>query len=342
MTLDPHPASGHLLPKGRRQSFQALPSPFRERADVSRVRGSFLIFAICVLPLRVWASGEADAFALPGVGARPGGMGGAFIGLSDDIESVYYNPAGLGNLIQSGVTAMYQAPELETSRNFLGFNKRWVHPRFPGSIGFGWLRLRSADIELTNTDEQVTGTDTLTNDLFLLSFGVHPFQHWSFGASAKYFRFAFNGFKETGYGADLGVHAQYNPVRLGLVLTDIGGTTLKGSSIDPSGGDVTDRVPARLKTGLGLVFNQPFNWPINVNGDLDALFKLQDAQDIRMVTGAEIWTFQDRAAIRTGYEESNGPTLGFSARLGQFQIDYSFLLSLHLKDEHRIGTTFRF
>jgi hypothetical protein len=53
-------------------------------------------------------SGEPDAFALPGIGARPMGMGGAFIGLSDDVEAVYYNPAGLGNLIQSGVTAMYQ------------------------------------------------------------------------------------------------------------------------------------------------------------------------------------------------------------------------------------------
>src|SRR3954470_5308690 len=92
------------------------------------------------------ASGEPDAFALPGVGARPGGMGGAFVGLSDDIESVYYNPAGLGNLVQSGVTAMYQTPSLETSRGFLGFNKRWVHPRLPGSFGFGWLRLNSSDI----------------------------------------------------------------------------------------------------------------------------------------------------------------------------------------------------
>ncbi len=298
--------------------------------------------AFACSPKNCVASGEADAFALPGVGARPGGMGGAFIGLSDDIESIYYNPAGLGNLVQSGVTAMYQAPELETSRSFLGINKRWVHPRFPGSVGFGWLRLRSSNIELTNTDEQVIGSDALTNDLFLLSVGLHPLQHWSFGASAKYFRFAFNGFKEAGFGADLGVHAQYNPIRLGLVLTDVGGTILKGSSIDPSGGDVTDRVPARLKTGVGLVFPQPFNWPITVNGDNDTFFKLQAAQDIKYVAGSEVWAFQDHAAIRAGFEESNGPTFGFSARLGQLQIDYSFLLSLNLKDEHRIGTTFRF
>ncbi len=312
--------------------------PKRRNAETS-IAAAMLIF---MLLSHAAASGEPDAFALPGVGARPGGMGGAFIGLSDDIESIYYNPAGLGNLIQSGVTAMYQAPELDTSRHFLGFNQRWVHPRFPGSVGFGWLRLRSAEIELTNTDEQVVGSDTLTNDLFLLSVGVHPLPHWSFGASAKYFRFAFNGFKEAGIGADLGIHAQYHPVRLGLVLTDLGGTILKGSSIDPAAGDVSDRIPARLKTGLGLVCSQPFNWPISLAWDVDTFFKIQAAQDIKTVTGAEVWTYQDRAAFRAGYEESNGPTLGFSARFGPVQIDYSFLLSLHLKDEHRIGTTFRF
>jgi len=306
------------------------------------MRAGFLAFSLFLLPYSAWASGEPDAFALPGVGARSGGMGGAFIGLSDDIEAVYYNPAGLGNLIQSGVTAMYQAPELDTSRNFLAFNKRWVHPVLPGSIGFGWLRLKSSDIELTNTDEQVLGTDTLTNDLFLLSMGVHPFQHWSFGASAKYFRFAFNGFKEAGVGFDAGVHAQYNPLRVGLVLTDVGGTILKGNSIDPAGGDVTDRVPMRFKSGLGLLFNQPFNWPLTLAFDVDTLLKLQGAQDIKTVAGAEVWTFQDHAALRAGFEESNGPTLGFGARFGPLQLDYSFLLSLHLKDEHRVGTTFRF
>jgi hypothetical protein len=34
--------------------------------------------------------------------------------------------------------------------------------------------------------------------------------------------------------------------------------------------------------------------------------------------------------------------MGFGLRLGPFQLDYSFLLSLRLKDEHRIATTFRY
>ena len=51
----------------------------------------------------------------------------------------------------------------------------------------GWLRLRSSDIELTNTQEQITGTDTLTNDLFLWGAGVHPWSNVSLGLSMKYF-----------------------------------------------------------------------------------------------------------------------------------------------------------
>ncbi len=269
-------------------------------------------------------------------------MGGAFIGLSDDIESLYYNPAGLGNLIQSGVTAMVQPASLGTTRGFVGGTKRWVHPRFPGSIGAGWLRMSSSDIELTSANEDILGSETLTNDLFLLSVGVRPFQHWSFGASAKYFRFAFNGFKEAGFGMDVGAHAQYNPFRVGFVLTDLGGTKLTGDSVSPTGGTVGDVVPPRFKSGLGLVFAQPFNWPISVAWDVDTTFKLRGAQDTSTSTGFEVWTFQDKFATRAGYREAAGPTLGFGLRFGPIQIDYSFLLSLHLKDEHRIGTTFRF
>ena len=33
-----------------------------------------------------------------GVGSRPLGMGGAFVGIADDVTAGYYNPAGLANL----------------------------------------------------------------------------------------------------------------------------------------------------------------------------------------------------------------------------------------------------
>ncbi len=304
--------------------------------------GIFLSSEFCFLSCNANASGDADGFALTGIGARAGGMGNAFIGLSDEIETVYYNPAGLGNLMQSGVTAMYQAPAISTSREFVGFDKRFATPRLSGSLGFGWLRLQSTHIELTSTDEQILGSADLTNDLFLGGIGVHPFEHVSLGASMKYFRFAFDGFSESGFGWDMGAHVQYNPLRVGVALTDVGGTVLKGSSITPGGGDVEDKVPMRLRPGAALSLGEPFDWPVHVNLDVDGLFRLQGAQDARLFAGGEVWGFRERFAFRTGLEQGNGPTIGFGARWGFFQLDYSFLLSQNLQDEHRIGTTFRF
>jgi hypothetical protein len=269
-------------------------------------------------------------------------MGNAFIGLLDEIETIYYNPAGLGNLVQSGFTAMYQAPAISTSREFIAFDKRFTTPHVSGSVGFGWLRLQSTNIELTSTDEQILGTADLANDLYLWGVGVHPFEHVSLGASMKYFRFAFDGFGESGLGWDMGAHVQYNPFRFGVALTDVGGTVIKGSSVAPGGSDATDRIPMRFKPGAALSLPQPFDWPIHVNLDVDGLFRLQGAQDARLFAGGEVWLFRDQFAFRTGLEQGNGPTLGFGAKWGFFQIDYSFLLSLNLQDEHRIGTTFRF
>src|SRR5689334_16301137 len=116
----------------------------------------WLIFAIVSLPpCPLQASGEPDAFVLNGIGARPGGMGGAFVGLADDIETIYYNPAALAGLSNSGATAMFQVPSLETSRSFVGAAQLWHAGYLAGGTGFGWVRLRSDDIEITSSDEKI-------------------------------------------------------------------------------------------------------------------------------------------------------------------------------------------
>ena len=42
-----------------------------------------------------------------GVGARPLGMGHAFVAVADDVNAVYYNPAGLINITSPQLTFMY-------------------------------------------------------------------------------------------------------------------------------------------------------------------------------------------------------------------------------------------
>jgi hypothetical protein len=310
------------------------------------IKSSYIVILISLICIRfcrsAFASGEPDAFAINGVGARQGGMGGAFIGLSDDIESVYYNPAGLGNLKTAGFTSMYQTPSLETSRGFLAFNKNWDDPVLPGSVAVGWLRMQSKDIELTNTDEQVLGNDTLANDLVLIGAGVHPFEHIALGATVKYFRFAFDGFKESGFGIDLGAHGDYGVFRFGAALTDLDGTTLHGNSITAGSPDASDKVPMRLRPGVAVVLPHPFGFPLDLDADADEIIKLEGPQETRLFLGLELWGFEKHVALRGGYQEQSGPTVGAGIMLSGWQLDYSYLISLHLMDESRLGLSYHF
>ena len=54
------------------------------------------------------------------VGARPLAMGGAFVGLADDANATYWNPAGLARFDSPKVTAMYTATNRDEI-NYLGY-----------------------------------------------------------------------------------------------------------------------------------------------------------------------------------------------------------------------------
>lgn len=61
-------------------------------------------------------------------GCRQQGMGGAFTGLADDGEAVYYNPAGLVNLRDIEMITMYsrQAAHMETAVSDMGINVSYL------------------------------------------------------------------------------------------------------------------------------------------------------------------------------------------------------------------------
>jgi hypothetical protein len=78
------------------------------------VRGYLIVVAVLLFPAQ-----RADAGYGPGsttanflkipVGPRPAALGGAFVGLADDVNSIYYNPGGLGMLQRQEVTFMHHA-----------------------------------------------------------------------------------------------------------------------------------------------------------------------------------------------------------------------------------------
>ena len=72
----------------------------------SAKNGRFIIIYFSLLSSTLFAQIPA-AFVDIGFGARPMGMGGAFTALSNDVHSIFWNPAGLTSIEQSQFTIMH-------------------------------------------------------------------------------------------------------------------------------------------------------------------------------------------------------------------------------------------
>lgn len=81
-----------------------------------------IIMAACLCPVVAWGC----------VGARPLAMGGAYIGLADDISATYWNPAGLVQLDKPQATVMY------TGSNRDSINYQDYYAMGTGNRRLGW------------------------------------------------------------------------------------------------------------------------------------------------------------------------------------------------------------
>jgi len=155
------------------------------------------------------------------VGARPLSMGETFVSVADDINAIYWNPAGLPTLDQLGVNSMHA----NLFHSGVGLN--YLSLAIPGphntGIGVDWMNIGYEDDELE-----------FRKNKFNFSFGYKPLQRLSLGFNVKYIRMnaaldqvtqgAFHG-----WGADLGLLYNINSkLKLGLVVHDLTNTRLKG------------------------------------------------------------------------------------------------------------------
>ena len=92
------------------------------------------------------------------LGARPQGMGGAFSAIADDANAIYWNPAGLGQILKGEFTFMHwtftEIPNV--SVDYFSF----AYPFFRGAVGFSWIRQGARLEEGVNSDVNLMSEDS--------------------------------------------------------------------------------------------------------------------------------------------------------------------------------------
>lgn len=302
-------------------------------------------------------------FLAGGVGARALAMGGAHVGLTSDVHSVYWNPAGL-QAMQSAEVAYMHA---ERFSGIVSFDYAAVALPLSSrsTVAIAYFRSGVNDIKNTldawdrendqprpNPDQYVTTFSAADHALFVgysraLSGG------FDLGVTAKIIRRKIGAFAGAwGYSFDVGIRYVRGPLMLGAVVQDAT-TMLQSWSVDsdrlapirdvfgddlPSGG--TELVLPVLKLGSAYGWSVP-GGGLEVALDLDLSFDGQSANVIDIGNGAVAfhprfgfeYLFRDVVALRGGVSrvlstERDGidfnPAVGSGLRLGRFAVDYGF------------------
>ncbi|OGH58349.1 MAG: hypothetical protein A3G34_16170 [Candidatus Lindowbacteria bacterium RIFCSPLOWO2_12_FULL_62_27] len=172
------------------------------------------------------SGGVVDPSTILGFGARPSGMGNAFVAAGSDATAVFWNPSALDRDRRKEMFGQYSQPFFDnTFYNMLAYK----HPvgRF-GTIG-GGLILEGAD-DLVRRDE--FGTNLGTFDVgkmnLMFGYGKQMTQGLYLGSSLHLVRHQGGGFSGTGVGLDAGVlyrfthaHLEYSRAYLRLAQEEL-------------------------------------------------------------------------------------------------------------------------
>lgn len=300
------------------------------------------IFCLILLIVLLFPAVAAATFNNIGVGARPLGLGGAFVALADDSNAADYNAAGLGYIDRVHLGATHAQR----------FNGLITYNAISGVISLGRIGSIGAGFGDLAEDSEIYSEQTLR-----LSYGNALFKQFAIGTNLKLFRTAFDETNEFIAENPYFVRTSSSAVSfdLGVIVKPFQSLSL-GASVenllpaDMSISDTqTDAVPLNIRAGLAYRLASIAEMSAQgaavsnlLRGSLGSLEVASRNGEIYIRTGMEIW-LNNSIAVRGGYGVKSGgssaTTLSFggSAKLPisgtTLQLDYGFqLLSGNLQD----------
>jgi len=301
-------------------------------------------------------SGSTTDPADIGVGARPLGLGKAFVGNSGDANSLFINPAGLANIKSFKGNSMTGQVLEDISYTVID----GAVPSDWGTIGIGYISVNLPSIPVT----LVTGTGTLaavvpigsTNyhaTVTTLSYsnsasklpGLQDFDNLTYGINLKYFDQGFvgggpsmEGASGTGFDIDLGLQYKVSKeLTIGTCVLNALPESLGGVFTWDKGG-VRENIPAVAQVGgTAKLFGTDSYFGTNQNLYLGLQANAYPTETTKLTdyhAGVEWWPISVMA-IRLGIDQKpkgtengvdldNNYTAGIGLKASGFTFDYCY------------------
>lgn len=279
------------------------------------------------------AGSSGLSFLKFGFGARNIAMGDAGTALSNDLTSLFYNPANLALTDKSEVLFMHNQWIQDVSSEVIGVKTElW---NIPFALGFNVTSVNNLEYR-TIPGEPISKFDV--NYFFgSLSTGFFVTDEISFGASLKYLYEGLLNDEASGFGLDLGIHylLPFKGLTASSVLKNIG-------SMNALRNEAT-KLPTEFRLGVAYTYNLEDS-KFDFTGGAE-FQKYLDAEDNHFNFGGEVLynkLIAARAGYQTGYE-SRGFTAGIGLMWGNLKFDYAFLpFSFGLGNANLFSLQFKF
>ncbi|MCY3742191.1 MAG: PorV/PorQ family protein [Candidatus Poribacteria bacterium] len=283
-------------------------------------------------------------------GSRPAGLGGAFAGLANDINTIFWNPAGLTAVNDRELTAMQHFSFAEINNQTIGYAQRIERLVWGASFlgSFTEIERRQGPTEDPDSTATIGGFATGLSLAYPLGEAI------SVGGTAKIISEQLDIQNAYGVAADVGLILRLLDNHLGI------GVAVQNAGVLDGG----ENLPMALRAGVAYrTWKQPAAeaetdkpmpaqevWALVA----DAHLPLLDANPSFHI-GAERW-FYESIAARVGYRiglnqnPSDGLALGIGVRRSgedalasiDFQFDYAFVPDAYVGNAHRVSFITRF
>jgi hypothetical protein len=272
-----------------------------------------------------------------GVGARPAGMGNSFVAVADDVNSTYWNPAGLGDLESKEITLTYSPlyamsaslylDNPEMSQQFLSY----AHP-IPGygTAGISIIRLNFGDIIWTSPDSTIRGPLSISQTILTLCYGMRFTPRVTLGAGVKGVIFRLGEVGNSSWTLDVGglINLGDNAT-LGFSFRNV-----NEASVTTISGGENDILTSEISTGLSYNLSPGAHVAIGMDNRI-------------LNFGFEYWE-ANVLALRFGLQEdlfnpAEMPILsgGIGIRYNLWQLDYAYIFHRELSDIHYVSFTMK-
>jgi len=281
------------------------------------------MFLMIILPLWFVLPSYADSFTDLQMGARPAGMGGAFVAIADDANALYWNPAGLIQNTFVEFTTMHGIPfGIKTlSTDYIAYAQP-LGLRY----GFGVSFLRNA----AKLEEGVLKkTSKMTEDTYTLTLASAVNSKVSLGTTIKRLAIETKIESGAGFGFDFGILYKYSD-RISF------GTMFRNLAADVK----DEKVPNVFRVGTAIKWGKNLLLALDVNGKEG--INNQEETTYLLHLGAEK-KFGRNFAFRIGSDQDQNLSFGLGFIYRTWVMDYAYYKSnADLDYSHRLSLSLHY